>query len=185
MRYQRQLLLTAAALSQATSGCTQPELPADHQPPDAAAPSADAAAPPDLPSSCTPTSCATVQGVVRRKAGVRPQNGGKGSLYISVMDGDPVLGGGSVRSIAVQVVPNVDLNPDTAAVPYQLLDVPLRKEPYFVVAFLDDNGTVNQDKPGPDKGDLLSLEGLAAPKLTIDKPGTLDYDITLTTYLPF
>lgn len=175
----RCLPLVAAALV-SLSACSDPE-PALDTPPDAAAPAPDAAA----ASPCTPMTCATVQGVVKRKAGIRPQNGGKGSLYVSVMDGDPVLGGGKVNSLAFQVVPGVDLNPDDAAVPYKLVDVPLRKEPSFIVAFLDDNGNVNPDKPGPDKGDLVSLDGFSAPKLTVDKPGTTSYDITLNTYLPF
>jgi hypothetical protein len=101
------------------------------------------------------------------------------------MDGDPVLSGGKVNPLAVQIIPGVDMNPDDVAIPYKLLDVPVRKEPSFIVAFLDDNGTVNSDKPGPDKGDLLSLEGLSAPKITVDQPGPQSYDITLNTYLPF
>lgn len=152
--------------------------------PDAATSGSDAATSPDLSLACTPTSCASVEGVVKRKPGVRPQHGGKGSVYISIMDGDPIFGG-NPRLISVQIVANVDLNPDDATVPYRLTDVPVRKDAYSIIAFLDDNGTATPEKAAPDKGDLISLDGLAAPKVTVDHAGTINADIVLSNYLPF
>ncbi len=128
--------------------------------------------------------CATVKGVVKRKMGVRPQHGGKGALYVSIMDGDPVLGG-KTRLLAVQVLPDVDMNPDGASVAFQLSDVPIRKDAYSILAFLDDNSTATEQNPAPDKGDLVSLNGLSAPKITVDRVGPIATDIVLTNYLPF
>lgn len=100
------------------------------------------------------------------------------------MDGDPVLGG-KTRLVSVQILPDVDMNPDGVLVAYQLHDVPIRKDAYSILAFLDDNGTATEQNPAPDKGDLVSLNGLAAPKVTVDQAGPVGTDIVLTNYLPF
>jgi len=175
-------LVSTVALWTLLSGCTQSE-PMDAGPADAATAGSDAATF-DLSSSCLPMSCATVEGVVKRKSGVLPQHGGKGPLFLSIMDGDPVFGG-SPRLIAVQMIADVDLNPDNTMIPYRLTNVPIRKEAYSLMAFLDDNHTVTAQSSAPDKGDLISLDGLAAPKVTVDRVGTITADIVLTNYLPF
>ncbi len=54
--------------------------------------------------------------------------------------------------------------------------------------FLDDNGTVDvssEESAGPDKGDLISLEGFASPIVIIDAPGAFELDIDLNMAMPF
>jgi hypothetical protein len=156
-------------------------------PREAAAPADDAGTGFPAPAEagpCAPGTCATVQGMVKRRAGVKPQAGGKGHIYISIFDGDPVADRKNAKAIAAVIVKDTDMNADDAAVAYAIHDVPVRAAHYTIIAFLDDNKTASQN-PGPDKGDLLSLDGFSAPRITVDKPAEMPFDITLSTYLPF
>lgn len=68
----RDLLIVSilSGLAVAT-GCSKQEN-IDPDPPDGSTPANDAAAVEDLAKACTPMACTTVQGVVKRKLGVRP-----------------------------------------------------------------------------------------------------------------
>ena len=83
---------------------------------------------------------------------------------------------------------NVDLAMAGATVAYVVDDVPPRAEDYFLIAFLDDNGNVDQSNPdaaGPDRGDLVSLMGVSAPKVTLATAGDHTHDIDLNLVMPF
>ena len=56
------------------------------------------------------------------------------------------------------------------------------------MAFLDDNGTVDpsdESSQGPDKGDLVSMEGFGTPKVTIDQAGEVMVTVDLNVQMPF
>ena len=125
----------------------------------------------------------TIFGVVTRSAS--PANGGVGGLYLAVFDGDPLSGG---QPVANTLIENVDMNPTDAAIAYQIDDIPVRPDDYFIIGFLDDNGTVNpndMDSQRPDRGALVSLQGFGAPSVTVDVAGATEFDIDLNVNMPF
>ncbi|MGZ3449394.1 MAG: hypothetical protein ACXWUG_25270 [Polyangiales bacterium] len=134
-------------------------------------------------SACT--TCAKLTGKVLRKALTKPQNGGKGDVYVAVFDHDPVTDRASAKVVGQTIVHDADMTADTAAVPYTIDAIPARSDPYFVIAFLDDNHTAKAAAPGPDKGDLVSLDGLASPKVTLASATAVTLDLPLNTVLPF
>lgn len=129
---------------------------------------------------------ASVNGTVRRTA--QPDGDAKGSIYLAIFDNDPVLDRDNAHVVARSVIADADMSASDAMVTYEITDVPLRATKYYFVGFLDDNANVNLDDPasaGPDKGDLVSLDGLAAPTLTLATAGAVTFDVTLNTVLPF
>lgn len=139
--------------------------------------------PPSEPDSGVAASSASLVGVVTRTA--EPRAGGVGHLYVAVFDRDPVLDRDSARVVGNARVDDADMREPGAAVPYRVDGLPPRSEPYFVIAFLDDNANVDPSAPGPDRGDLVSLNGLSAPSVTAAGPGDVALDIVLNTNLPF
>ena len=128
---------------------------------------------------------ARLHGVVTRSA--EPMSGADGDIYLAVFDRDPVLDADNAQVVGNGFIPDADLSADGASVPYEILDIAPRDEDYFLVAFLDDNDSVDASDPanaGPDMGDLLSLRGLASPTVTVDGPGDHEHDIDLNSVLP-
>jgi len=126
-----------------------------------------------------------LEGVVTRTA--EPRAGGIGHLYIAVFDRDPVTNRDSAVVVARTLIENADMSDDAAEIPYSVEEVPPRAEPYFVTAFLDDDGDAGMDPEtaGPDMGDLVVLEGLGSPQVTVSSAETVSFDIVLNTNLPF
>jgi hypothetical protein len=134
---------------------------------------------------CSDAVCATLSGKVLRKPLTKPQNGGKGNVYVAVFDKDPVVDRDNAKLVGQALIENVDMTDGAASVAYSVPGITPRPQPYFVVAFLDDNKNASPTTPGPDKGDLVSLEGIGAPKVTLSKPGTVSFDLSLNAVLPF
>jgi hypothetical protein len=130
---------------------------------------------------------ASLMGEVTRS--IEPVHGGIGTLYLAVFELDPVENmDAGLMPLAQATVAEVDLHAEGSSVTYEITDIAPRAEPYFVTAFLDDNGTVNVADPetsGPDMGDLVSLDGFASPAVVLDKAGTLAFDIDLNFAMPF
>lgn len=150
---------------------------------DAATPSTDAAA---ADGGSTPGSGGTLVGVVTRTA--EPAAGGRGHLYVAVFTSDPVTDRMGAMNVARGIVEDVDMSAAGASVAYTVVGIPPRPEPYFVTAFLDDNGTVSATDPsnaGPDRGDLVALEGFASPRATVASETTVTLDLVLNFNLPF
>jgi hypothetical protein len=125
-------------------------------------------------------------GHVRRSA--MPAAGGVGDLYIAVFDGDPVSNRASAQNVANTRIPGADLRDASATIAYRVEAIPPRPQPYFVVAFLDDNHTVSATDPdlaGPDRGDLISIMGLSAPMVAVPDPREVALDLDLNFNLPF
>lgn len=131
---------------------------------------------------------ATVSGAVRRTAQPSGTGDAKGPIYIAIFDQDPVINRDTAQVVARTVIDSADLSPPNATVSYVIENVPVRDSKYYFVGFLDDNASVDPTYPamaGPDKGDLVSLDGLASPKITLATAGAVTFDVTLNTVLPF
>lgn len=143
---------------------------------------------PDAANVDAPPTGATVTGSVRRTAQPSSSGDARGSIYIAIFDRDPVIERDAAQVVARTVLADADLTATTTSLPYTLPNVPPRASKYYVVGFLDDNGNVDlssSSDAGPDKGDLVSLDGLASPKLSLATADAVTFDVTLNTVLPF
>lgn len=157
------LYLVALALIQ--PGCAGDAAPVNEGEPDAA------------PAAQT----ATLRGVVTASA--QPANGGVGALYVAVTDRSPIMG--DAEPVAGIVIESADFSVEGAAVAYELV-VPVAEMAVYVTAFLDDNGNAETvDPPGPDMGDLMSLDGLDPPSIVVASPGDYTLDLDLNFAFPF
>ena len=120
-----------------------------------------------------------------------PNNGGVGPVYIALFERNPITAstsGSDPGLVAFQRIENVNFNPDGTRVPYRLEGIPPRMEQYFITAFLDDNMTANMGDPmkaGPDRGDLISLDGIGPVKVTVDMVGEKMFDVDLNFSMLF
>jgi hypothetical protein len=194
MRIRRASLLCAVLLTACGGGSPDPDAatppvdaaapPADDAfvvPEDAFAPAADAG-PVDAPSA----GAGSITGHVTRSA--MPAAGGRGHLYVAVFTSDPVVDRMGARNVANARIDDVDMSAAGARVPYTVTGIPPRPEPYFVTAFLDDNRTVDPSSPesaGPDRGDLVALEGFGSPRVTVPDARPVTLDLVLNFNLPF
>lgn len=153
----------------------------DEPTPDAAPASPDAVPSPDAP----PGAVATVSGVITRS--VAPEQDGVGNLYVAIFAEDPISNM-MQAPVGQALIENANMAAADAEIAYSIADVPVRGAAYHVVAFLDDDGTANTMDPaeaGPDTGDLISLNGLATPTVTVSSPGEVELDIVLSLAFPF
>lgn len=128
----------------------------------------------------------SIEGFVTRSA--MPAAGGRGHLYVAVFSADPVTDREGAMNVGNTRIDDVDMSSPSARIPYAVLGIPPRSETYYVTAFLDDNGTVDASDPasaGPDRGDLVALDGFGSVSVTVsdETPVTLDLDLNFN--LPF
>jgi hypothetical protein len=129
---------------------------------------------------------ASVTGHVTRSA--QPSGDAKGNIYVALFDQDPIAHKDTAMSVGNALLSSADLSGTGASVMYSITGVPPRAEDYYAIAFLDDNGNVDQSNPsaaGPDKGDLVSLNGVSAPKLKVAEAGPHTQDLDLSLVMPF
>ncbi len=156
-------------------------------------PAVDAGTAPTTSDAATPTTdagnatgtTATLTGKVKRVGTTSPSAGGKGPIYVAVFDSDPVTNRQNARSVGNVLINDADMTSATAAVDYTITNLPPRSQQYFVIAFLDDNKTATTATPAPDRGDLVSMDGFSAPKVTLATATTVTLDLNLTMALPF
>ncbi|TNE84958.1 MAG: hypothetical protein EP330_26495 [Deltaproteobacteria bacterium] len=173
------LLLVACA----TDGDDTPVVGADTGTAETGDPTAtDSGSETDVPEDTGGTATtATLTGVIDRST--EPASGGVGDLYVVVMDENPMTGGGN--AIGAVIVENVDFSGSGASVTYTISDIPPSSTELYVTAFLDDNGTASEEDPGPDQGDLVAMEGISFPTITLDAARTYELDLTLSLSMPF
>jgi hypothetical protein len=129
---------------------------------------------------------ARLTGVISRSA--MPTGDAKGNIYVAVFDKDPIANQSTAKVVGNALVLAADLSATATKIPYTVEGVPPRAEAYYLIGFLDDNGNVDMSNPagaGPDKGDLVSLMGVSAPKVTLDTAGDHPHDIDLNLVMPF
>lgn len=154
---------------------------------DTASPATDAASDAAEPADTAPcTTCAALVGKVARKSGTKPSAGGKGSLYIAVFDGNPIIDSKGAKLVARTLIENVDMSADTASVDYRVEGIPPASTERQVVAFLDDNKTATESNPAPDKGDLVTIDiaGFSGIKVKVPTPGDHTLNLQLNAALP-
>jgi hypothetical protein len=133
-----------------------------------------------------PVATARLRGTVRRT--VAPQGDAAGNVFVAVFDRDPIANRDTAQVVGNALVADVDLAVAGASVPYAVEAIPPRADAYFLIAFLDDNSNVDTSMPataGPDRGDLVSLMGVSAPKIVVATPGDHGHDIELNLVMPF
>ena len=177
------LPLTAGCASDGSSG------PGPGSPDASTAPTADARGDgggggngPDA----APATVARLTGSITRSAS--PSGDAVGNVYVALFDQDPIAHKDTAKVVGNALIRNVDLAASGATVAYAVEDVPPRAEAYYLIAFLDDNANVDMTMPasaGPDKGDLVSLTGVSAPKVMLTTPGAHAQDIDLNLVMPF
>ncbi len=136
--------------------------------------------------AATPAGAGSITGDVTRSA--MPAAGGRGDLYIAVFTSDPVTDRDGAMNVANARIDDVDMSAASARVPYTVLGIPTRSEPYYVTAFLDDNHTVDATDPsraGPDRGDLVALDGFSSVSVEVSDATPVDLDLDLNFNLPF
>ena len=151
--------------------------------PDAASGSVDA---PASTVDASPASLGSLTGKITRSA--MPMGDARGPVFVAMFDRDPVANQMTAQVVARAFIENADLAGANAQLAYTLPDIPPRAEDYYLIAFLDDNGNVDVNNPagaGPDRGDLVSLDGLASPKVKVTAAGMTAHDIVLNSVLPF
>lgn len=200
MSHHPRLPRSALALLACLSGCGGTDAPPDAfaPAPDAfTAETADAFMPMDPPDAfvnaldanhdaAAPAGAGSITGVVTRSA--MPAAGGRGHLYVAVFTSDPVTDRDGAMNVANTRIDDVDMSAAAARVPYTVLGIPPRSEPYYVTAFLDDNGTVDASDPasaGPDRGDLVALDGFSSVSVTVSDDTPVSLDLDLNFNLPF
>jgi hypothetical protein len=88
----------------------------------------------------------TIQGIVTRTPQLTFSGDGKGKLWIDIGTSCPYQG--NIQVTKTVTVPNVDLNPTSAMIPFTMTGV--APGMYYVWGWLDDNG---DDQPFPMGGD--------------------------------
>lgn len=149
------------------------------------APTTDAGSPSTPATDAGSTGGATLTGLVKRVATTQPSAGGKGNVYVAVFDNDPVTNRQNARAVGNALITDADMSSATASVAYTVTNLPPRSQQYFVIAFLDDNKNAPANAPAPDRGDLVSMDGFSAPKVTLSSAASVTLDLNLTMALPF
>ena len=128
---------------------------------------------------------ASLVGNVSRSA--EPQNGGVGPIYIAVLESNPLINPGS-DIMGVDFIASADLSSSDASVPYSIEDIPVSDEPYFILAFLDDDNNAGTVYPTPRSPDLIAAEiltGVSLPTIELSEAREYELDIVLTVVYPF
>lgn len=171
-------LIIFAALCVPLLGC-QDKGPLDEDSPVDMDGTADLAGAPDLGGAMRGASLA---GTIRRTA--MPKAGGKGPLYIAVFDGNPVVDSKNAVLVGQTLIAEADLAAADAMVSYRIEGIPHSPKVRQVLAFLDDNRTAKPPSPGPDAGDLVTLDGIAGIKVTLPSEQEVTLNLVLNAVLP-
>jgi hypothetical protein len=121
------------------------------------------------------TGLANLSGSVTRSVGPADGQDGQGDLYLTIL-GEMPSGNEPLVVITATMMPNVDLEQAESSVAYLIQQVATRAEPYFVLAFLDDDGSGQEPSPS----DLLSFP----TSITMDAQGDYTLDLALSMSLP-
>lgn len=125
---------------------------------------------------------AKLSGTISRTA--TPKAGGKGPLYVAVFEGNPVVDSKNAVLVAQTVVTDADLSAPDAKVSYRIEGIAPSARERQVLAFLDDNRTARPPAPGPDAGDLVTLDGIGGIKVTLSMEKEVPLNLVLNAVIP-
>lgn len=128
---------------------------------------------------------ATLRGTITRTAALEEGQDGVGTLYLSIFDNDPTVPGGQPNSVGRTNFPDTDLTDPAAAVAYEIPGLSPRPEPYYAMAFFDDDGNADPMGPRPDVNDLVSMNGFSPPTVVVESEDGATLDLALSFALPF
>ena len=100
-----------------------------------------------------------------------PSVDGVGPLYVVVLDDNPLINPGTAQR-GFTLISGADMTDGAAPIPYAIADVPTRPQPYFVLAFLDDDESASTIYPTPGSGDLVGYVSNPLPG-----PPTVDLSV--------
>lgn len=123
-----------------------------------------------------------IAGSITRTA--EPTGGGVGTVYVAVFAENPITNM-QAATLGQDVLEGSDLTDPTNALTYIIDGLPARDEPYHVVAFLDDDGNASMDAPGPDMGDLVTLDGTGTPTVVVTPGAPVPMNLVLNAVMPF
>lgn len=129
-----------------------------------------------------PAELGAIGGSITRTA--EPTGGGLGTVYVAVFADNPITTMGAA-TLGQAVIEDADLTDPTTALTYTVEGLPVRSEPYHVVAFLDDDANASMDAPGPDMGDLVTLDGTGTPTVVVTPGDPVPMDLVLNAVMPF
>ncbi|MEE2827882.1 MAG: hypothetical protein VX498_01725 [Myxococcota bacterium] len=142
---------------------------------DDAAPDDDDAAPDDDDSGGQGGGGAEIVGDITRTAECAGDC--LGSLYVTLMEGQPGPGSPPVIVAATEIL-DADLSAAGASVSFQLGGIESRPEGFYLTAFLDDDSSGAEK--GPTSGDLEAPPG----EVLIDSDTVFEIDLVLSDQLP-
>jgi hypothetical protein len=183
-------LFLATSFPATLIACSEPASPEDASIAEDAPSAADTGAPvqdadvPDAPVGDP----ATLRGTIHRTAenlALEPPPDGRGDVYVMLFTSNPAVTDPPAMRVVAQSLPDVDLSTPDATIEYELTGIPPRGEPYYVVAFLDDDENANAADPRPTIGDGVTMVGGGVPTTTIDTPTVHTFDIDLNFTLFF
>lgn len=123
-----------------------------------------------------------IAGSITRTA--EPTDGGLGTVYVAVFAENPITNM-QAPTLGQDVLEGSDLTDPTAVLTYVIDGLPARDEPYHVVAFLDDDANASMDAPGPDMGDLVTLDGTGTPTVVVTPGDPVPMNLVLNAVMPF
>jgi hypothetical protein len=178
----------AACLAMLAIGCgsetAEPAAAIDSGPADVADTMAADTIGTDTMTSADAGPAVSLSGTVTRKAGTKPTAGGKGHIYVALFDGNPITDMMGAKLVGRALIENVDMNPESAAIPYKIEGIPPSGTERQVVAFLDDNKTATTANPAPDKGDLVTIEIATFSGVKVKVAADTKLDLQLNAAIP-
>jgi hypothetical protein len=129
-----------------------------------------------------PAELGAIAGSITRTA--EPTGGGVGTVYVAVFSDNPITSM-DAATLGQAVLEASDLTDPTTALTYLIEGLPARDEPYHVVAFLDDDANASMDAPGPDMGDLVTLDGTGTPTVVVTPGDAVPMNLVLNAVMPF
>lgn len=119
---------------------------------------------------------ATLSGVITRTAALTGDGEGLAAVWVYTVDPDKVAG--RVEPDNPQPLPANFTDADTE-IAFTIENLPPQKEPFWVLAIFDDDGSGWQ--LGPGTGDLLALDGRSLFQVVMDVPGQFELNLVLNT----
>lgn len=119
---------------------------------------------------------ATLSGVITRSASLTEDGDGLAAVWLYTEDPDLIAG--RIEPDNPETLP-ANFTDTTTEIAFIIEDLPPQKDPFWVLAIFDDDGSGWQ--MGPGTGDLLALDGKSLHQILMDTPGNWELNLDLNT----